>query len=80
MSKNVKIKLNREGVRALLRGEEMQDLTASLASGIVNRTGGAGYECDTYVGNNRCNTSIYVTTYDAYHDNLKNNTLLKSLR
>ena len=64
----------------MLRGKEMQELTQDLASGIINRTGGTGYESNTHVGPNRCNTSIYVTTYDAYHDNLKNNTLLKSMR
>lgn len=80
MSK-VRIELNREGVRKLLKSEAMQNFTKELANEIKNRAGGdPGYLVNTRVGKNRCNASIEVTDYELLKRELKNNTLIKSLR
>ena len=64
MSRAVWIKLNKPGVRELLKSEDMQNVTKELAENIKNRAGGdAGYSVTTQVGKEK-----------------KNNTLIKSLR
>ncbi len=78
MSK-VKIELNSAGVRDMLRSPEMQALLEERAQNALNGLG-TGYDKSLMVGKNRANVSIMVTTYDAYRDNLKNNTILKALR
>ena len=80
MSKNVKIVLNWKGIRQMLKSQEVQDYTTELAEGIKNRAGGEGYEVITKETKTRCYSEIDVTTWDAYHHEQKNNTLLKSLR
>jgi hypothetical protein len=76
---NVKIVLNREGVRSLLRSEEMMSICENQANAAVNRLG-SGYEVSTYVGRNRVNASITAVTSEAMQENLENNTILKALR
>lgn len=77
--KEFKFELNREGVRDLLRGEEMQNLLNEKA--ITTSTScGEGYKSDIYVGVNRANAMIYADSYEAKRDNLKNNTILKNLQ
>lgn len=74
-----KFKLDKKGVRNLLKGESMQDLLNEKA-GKVQASCGAGYKSDSYVGRNRANAMVYADTYKAKRDNLKNNTILKALR
>lgn len=78
MSK-VEIKLNGEGVRALLRSEEMKAECKKRANEAVGRLG-PGYEVSTYTGKNRVNASIHAESYQARQDNLENNSILKALR
>ena len=79
MGKKIKVILNRSGVRELLRSEEMKNICAEHASGIMERCG-SGYEMDTYTGKNRVNAMVTATTYQARADNMRNNTLLKAVR
>lgn len=79
MAKKVKVVLNRSGVRALLRSEEMKNVCAEQASRIMQRCG-SGYEMDTYTGKNRVNAMVKAETYQAKADNIRNNTLLKAVR
>lgn len=74
----VRVELNREGVRELLRSPEMAAVCKSHADRIAGRAG-SGYEVTTYTGKNRVNASVHVATDEAYRDNLKNNTLLKAV-
>lgn len=76
---DVRVELNREGVRSLLRSAEMEGVVVEYASKI-QRTAGAGYEQDSYKGRNRVNAMAYAETYQAKRDNLKHNTLLKATR
>ena len=74
-----KFKLNRSGVRELMKSAEMQSVLTNYASNIRNRCGN-GYEQDIYVGSNRANAMVSATTIKAKRDNNKNNTLLKAVR
>lgn len=76
---NFKFKLNRSGVRELMKSAEMQSVLTNYASNIRNRCGN-GYEQDIYVGSNRANAMVSATTIKAKRDNNKNNTLLKAVR
>lgn len=78
MSK-IKITLNREAVRDLLKGEEMKAILQERATEIRNRCGD-GYEQDFYVGKNRGNAMVWAATSAARKDNLANNTILKAVK
>lgn len=75
---NVKIQLNRGGVRELLRSPEMQAICTELAQGVAQRCGD-GYEVSSFVGVNRANASVIATTKEAVKDNRQNNTILHAL-
>ena len=75
----MKFKLNSDGVRKLLKSQEMQSVLNEKATGIKNRCG-EGYTQDVYVGKNRANAMVKAETYQAKRDNLKNNTILKAVR
>lgn len=78
MSK-LKIELNREGVRELLRSEEMKAVCREHANAIRSRCG-VGYAVDDYTGTNRANAMVYADTADAQRDALENNTILRALK
>lgn len=77
MSK-VRIKLNRAGVRALLRSSEIQAMLAQEASSRAAGLG-PGYDVSVYVGKNRANARITAETEEAIQDNLDNDTLLRAI-
>ena len=76
---NVRFKLDKAGVRELLKSSEMVDVCKSYASDIQGRCG-EDYEVTTYVGKNRANASVHAATIEARRENYKNNTLLKAVR
>lgn len=78
MSK-VKFELNRKGVAQLMKSGNMQEVLKGYASGIKNRAG-SGYEQDMHVGQNRANAKVWAGTPQAKADNLRNNTILKSVK
>ncbi|HEM3490430.1 TPA: hypothetical protein U1B28_002078 [Streptococcus suis] len=78
MSK-MRFKLNRAGVRDLLKSPEMQAVLTDKANGIRNRAG-TGYESDIFVGKTRANAMVYADSFKAKRDNKKNNTLLKAVK
>ena len=75
---NIRIELNSEGVRELLKSPEMAAICREQADRIAGRAG-SGYEVTTYTGKNRVNASVHAATEEAWRDNLKNNTLLKAV-
>lgn len=77
MSKN--FKLNRAGVRELMRSQEMQNLLQEKASQIRGRCGD-GYEQDMVVGKNRVNVMVWAESAQAKQENSQNNTILKAVR
>lgn len=74
----VKFKLNRAGVKELLKSREMQSICTDYANRIQAKAG-AGYEVSSYTGRNRVNASVIASSYPARQDNLEHNTLLKAL-
>jgi len=78
MSK-VEFKLNKSGVRALMKSEEMQAILKDIADNALNSLG-EGYKSDARVGKNRANAMVYASTYQAKKDNLENNSILKAVR
>lgn len=74
----VRIELNREAVRAMMRSAEMLGVLAAASSPIMARLGD-GYGEDGLVGKNRCNIAIYAESADAIRDCMENNTLLKAV-
>lgn len=77
MSK-VKVELNRAGVRELLRSGEIMAVLSAEANSRASSLG-PGYGVNTYVGKNRCNAEISAETAEARRENLKNNTLLRTI-
>ena len=75
----VRIKLHSAGVRALLKGAEMQNILKEQAAAVAARCGD-GYESRVGVAKKRAVADIYPVTADARRDNYKNNTLEKSLK
>ena len=76
---NLRFELNRKGVAELMKSKKMQDVLEDYASGIKSRSGD-GYEQDMHVGKNRANARVWADTQQARSDNLKNNTILKSVK
>lgn len=74
----VKVKLNRAGVRNLLKSQEMMNICTHYAYKAQSRLG-TGYEVSYVTGKNRVNASIIAATEKAKKENLENNTILKSL-
>lgn len=75
----VRIKLHSAGVRALLKGAEMQKILDEQAKAAAARCGD-GYESRVGVAKKRAVADIYPATADARRDNYRNNTLEKSLK
>lgn len=76
---DVKITLNKAGVRELLRSEEMKAVCKDHAIAALSRLG-PGYEVSTMTGKNRVNAEIKAVHYKAKRENMENNTILKALR
>lgn len=78
MSKKVKIKLNRAGVRELLRSKEMGEVIKEQAV-MITRRAGEGYGMSHKIGKNRQIYTVFTDTIDAVKDNMDHNTLLKAV-
>lgn len=75
----VKVDLNRKEVNRLLNCKPITNVLEELAQTIAN-TAGEGYEAGfVYYGKKRPNVTVRPVTKKAYKDNLKNNTLVKSI-
>ena len=80
MSNKFKFVLNREGVRQLLKSNEIVDVMEEHAKiGVNNVASLKDYDIDNYFGTNRANVSISAKTKKGEKDNLNNNILLKAL-
>lgn len=77
--KVVRFELNRAGVAALMKSGEMQGVLDGYANRALGRLGG-GYAKSSYVGKTRANVSVSAESLEAKRENLKNNTILRSLK
>lgn len=76
---SVKVVLNSDGVRDLLRSEEIMDICTKQAKKIQQRAG-KGYEISQYTGVNRVNVSVGAVTEQAAAGNRgTRNDLLKAV-
>lgn len=75
----VRVELNREGVRELLKSKEVEKMCMDYAESAVTRLGD-GYEADTRHYPERTASIVVAKTYQAQKDNMKNNSILKALR
>ena len=78
ISMATKVKLSYTGIGQLLRGEEMKNLMTQFGSDRAHRAGD-GYNFRVHNTGQRQVVNIFPETYEAYKDNLQNNTLLKIL-
>lgn len=76
---NFTFKLDRAGVRQLLKSEQMKKICEEYAKAAQARCG-EGYVVTSHTGRNRANASLYAETVEAKVDNSKNNTLLKAVK
>lgn len=74
----MKVELNKEGVRALLRSQEMLNVCDRLAKEALQSLG-EGYASDTFTGKNRVNASVYPDTVEATQENMDSNTVIKAV-
>lgn len=79
--KKVKFELNKKGVRELLQSAEMQSVIQQYTKKAEMRANASadGYVGDVQVGKNRAIGMVKVKSKESFKDNLKNNTLLKSI-
>jgi hypothetical protein len=75
---NFKFELNSQGVRDLLKSNEMAEICNGYASKALGALG-SGYSSNMYYGKNRVNVEVYAETFQAKRDNLKNNSILKAV-
>lgn len=75
---NVKVVLNRDGVKELLKSKEMKDICLSYANNALSKLGD-GYEVTSMTGRTRVNAEIKATTFESRKENLEKNTILKAL-
>ena len=71
-------KLNKAGVREMLRSNGTANVCREHANKVARRCG-TGYEVTTYKGTNRANASVVAVTEEAIRENYENNTLEKAL-
>lgn len=74
-----KFKLNRSGVRALLRSQEMKAMLKSKADAAAQACGD-GYESGSYTMPTRAVARVSAVSVQAKQENLGNNTILKALK
>lgn len=75
---NVQFKLNKAGVRELLKSEGIQNQCRQKAKEALSRCG-SGYAVHDINYPERAGTVIAATDMRAVNDNKKNNTLLKAV-
>lgn len=77
--KQVKVTLNKAGVRKLLRSQEIMNVCTELAYQAASKLG-EGYLVTYQTGKNRVNASIKAVTDKAKQEQLSDNTIIKALR
>lgn len=77
--KQVKVVLNKKGVRDLLKSQEIMNVCTELAYKAASKLGD-GYLVTYQTGKNRVNASIKAVTPKARQEQLSDNTIIKALR
>ena len=74
----VEIKLNSEGVRSLLRSDEICEMCENYAEQLAKAADGK-YTTDAIVGKNRGQARVETADYQTYRKNSLDNLLLKAI-
>lgn len=74
MSDNFKVKLNSDGIKALLQSSEVIDVLTNEAEGIASRAGNCEVEQKVFKRRARARVIQHMTK-----DDMENNTLLKAV-
>lgn len=75
----VKIVLNKEGVKQLLRSQEAGAICMEHANRI-RESAGQDYAAEARHYPERTGAAVFPANADGYFDNMKNNTLLRSMK
>lgn len=78
MAKNVKFKLDLDGLREIMKSKEMIECLEAGGKAVKD-VAGSGYEMDTITRDYIAITRVAPATSEARRENLKENTLLKAL-
>lgn len=73
---SIKFKLDQQGVRDLLQGEEMQQILREYGNAKAQQAGD-GYASEVHVYSKRAVAQVFPNTAESANDNYENNTLLK---
>lgn len=73
------IKLDSNGIRELMKSDEVMSACETIAGQVLNRCGD-GYAMEQKMYTTRGGYIVYPDTADAFYDNLRNNTLLKAVK
>lgn len=76
---NVTFKLNREGVRKLLKSQEMKNGLSKIAFSAKGRLGD-GYSASYYIGKKRVVARVTAVSPKAIQENSETNSILKALK
>ena len=76
---NLKVVLNHEGIRNMLRSSEAREICEKYAKDAQSRLGDE-YVVSSYTGKERVNASVLAKSLKAKRDNAENNTILKAMR
>lgn len=79
MSNELEIELDGQGIRNLLKSDEIENELKSHAKRIIKSCSG-NYEITEYEGPSRKRVSIITHDAETFHRNLKDNELLMNLR
>lgn len=75
---NYRFELNREGVKQLMKSAEMQAVLEETAQHIADGAEGE-YKVNALTGKTRANAEVSCADAKTYYENLRSNTLLKSM-
>ncbi len=75
----IQVKVNYEGVSALLNSQEMADICTEVATQVCDRAGDGYAVAEPHLTGQRVAVNVYPATKEAEADNYENNTLLRAL-
>lgn len=76
---NAKFKINRSGVKELMRSEPMKAICEEYGNQIAARAKG-DYKVEASIGSTRARATVSADSVDTYYDNLENNILIKAVK
>ena len=79
MAMQVKIELNQEGIRELLKSEEVQKDLGRRGDAVVQRAGPEDHESTVWLGFDRARCTVRTTTSKGAKNESENKTLTSSI-